>query len=244
VARLPEFFTHKDKQSARNLTGIVLAFIGVILLIKFGREALNYDEGEYYLWFEQFRDSSWALPIIILTFIAASFIGLPQWALFAATIVTFGLGYGATYAWVSTLMSASANFWVGKWIGAERLKRYGGDFINRMTNMIRRNGFVASFVVRLVPTGPFVLVNMTAGISHMRYAAFLGGTALGIIPKILVVGLFTQGIVSGAQGDILKLGFVILGLIILGIMFLARGKLQKLIVPKHENDQKGDAKPK
>lgn len=238
VAKLPHFITHMDKQALRAVGVVVAMFVLVAVMIGFGKASMGLEDGEYSRWFTAFSDSSWAVPIVILTYVFAAFLGVPQWAMIAGTIVAFGPMAGGIYAWVATMISASVDFWLGRWVGAERLKRFGGDLVNRIIGVVRRNGFVTSFAIRLVPTGPFVLVNMAAGVSRMKFQAFLGGTALGIIPKIVIVGLLTQGILSGAQGDVLKLGFVGLAAVFIGVMLVARRRLKKHVLLDEETAKK------
>jgi len=51
------------------------------------------------------------------------------------------------------MCSASFDFWLAKYLGAARIEALSSDFLERLVNLIRRNGFLTSFAVRLVPTG-------------------------------------------------------------------------------------------
>ncbi|HXU99659.1 MAG TPA: VTT domain-containing protein, partial [Caulobacteraceae bacterium] len=51
--------------------------------------------------------------------------------------------------------------------------------------------------VRLVPFAPFVLINITAGVTSMSWWAFLIGTGLGILPKIVVIAFAGQSVMAG-----------------------------------------------
>jgi len=209
---------------------VVLAMFGVVALIAIlGGSALNLDDGQYQNWFEAFRESKWIIPIVLATFVLGAFIGVPQWALIAGMVVAFGPGIGGLGAWACTMISASFNFWLARWVGAERIKRFGGDLINRIASVVRRNGFVTSFVVRLVPTGPFILVNMAAGVSSMKFPHFLGGTGLGIIPKIVIVALITSGVLSDDQSSWIRVGVIVLALIFLLAMLAARKHLRRFV---------------
>lgn len=220
------FFTQMDKQAVRALAVIVAMFAVVIAMVLVGRNMLSLPENEFSKFFGAIEESGFGLPLTILTFVLAAFLGAPQWALVAGVVVAFGPMNGGVYAWVATLVSASLNFWLGRWMGAERLQRYGGELINRIIRVVRKNGFVTSFAVRFVPTGPFVLVNMAAGVSRMRFVSFIMGTALGIIPKIAVVALVGQGLISGSEGRLAMSVFIGLALVLLGVMFFARKRLQ------------------
>jgi len=173
----------------------ILFFITALLILS---RAFDLPVSEFDAWFENFRQSHFAIPIVVTTFIAGSFLGLPQWALFAGVIAVFGPIEGGFLSWGSTIISGSVNFFIGRCFGQKHLER-GLIAKGRLAQFIKRlreNGFLASFAVRLVPTGPFILVNMLAGASGLNYAAFIGGTALGIIPKILIVALLAQGVLG------------------------------------------------
>ena len=220
------FLTQMDKQALRAL-GVLIGLFGiVILIILIGREMLSLPENEFHRFFTAINDSGFGLPLTILTFVLAAFLGAPQWALIAGVVVAFGPVSGAIYAWIATMVSATLDFWLGRWMGAERLRRYGGDLVNRIIAVVRKNGLVTSFAVRFVPTGPFVLVNMAAGVSRMTFPSFFMGTALGIIPKIAIVALVGQGLISGAEGRVVMTVFIGLALLLIALMFLARKRLQ------------------
>ncbi|MGJ8563448.1 MAG: TVP38/TMEM64 family protein [Alphaproteobacteria bacterium] len=227
MPKLPHFLTHMDKEARRAIFVVVAMFALVLLVLTLGKSVFAGDEGVYQRWFEAVSGSPWAVLIVVATFVGAAFIGVPQWALIAGTIVAFGPVYGSLYAWAATMVSATLNFWLGRWVGADRVKKFGGELVNRIISVVRRNGFVTSLAVRFVPTGPFVIVNMAAGVSGMKFPMFFAGTALGTIPKILVVGLLAQGVLSGAQGDRLMFAFVILALLFIAIMLIARRRLKR-----------------
>ncbi|WP_409431849.1 TVP38/TMEM64 family protein [Litorimonas sp. RW-G-Af-16] len=235
MKQLWAFITQMDKKARRALGVTLLMFALVIGMIVLGKDVLSVNESEVNRLFEALRDSGWGLPATILVFCLAAFIGVPQWVLIAGVVLAFGPLMGSAYAWVATMLSASLDFWLGRWVGAERLRQYGGDLINRIIAIVQKNGFVTSFAVRFVPTGPFVLVNMAAGVSRMTFPAFAAGTGLGIIPKIAIVGLVAQGIVSGEQGKSVFQVFIGLAIVIIIGMFLARRTLQKRLNLDAEN---------
>jgi len=229
---LPRFFKEMDKQAATAIAIVLLMFGVVAAIALLGKASLNLEDGEYSKWFSTMVDSQWAIPIVLATFVIGSFLGVPQWALIAGMVAAYGMTKGGTGAWVSTLISASANFWLARWIGVDRVRKFGGEMVNRITSVIRRNGFVTSFAVRFVPTGPFVLVNMAAGVSGMKYGHFLSGTALGIVPKILIVGLITTGVVADDESSWIRVGVIALGLFFVALMLMARKRIRPMMDEK------------
>ena len=71
----------------------------------------------------------------------------------------------------------------------------------RLLNFIGNNGFLTSLIVRQVPTGPFILVNLALGASNVRASWFIAGTGLGIMPKILLVAFGAHGIGQVLKGE-------------------------------------------
>ena len=89
---------------------------------------------------------------------------------------------------------------------------------------IGKNGFMASLIIRLVPAAPFIVVNMAAGTARVRRADYALGTAIGILPKILLTA-FAGGTVSAAfnGGGVVQLGLLALAIAIwVGSALLAR----------------------
>lgn len=235
---LPRFFKEMDRQALTAVIVVLAMFVIVAVMALLGSTSLNLENGEYMRFFEAIAQSDWVIPIIVTIFVLGSFIGVPQWALIAGMVVAFGWLKGGTGAWICTLMSASINFWIARWIGVERVRKFGGQLVNRVAAVIRNNGFVTSFAIRFVPTGPFVLVNMAAGVSGMRYAHFLAGTALGIIPKIIIVGLLVTGVVSEDQSSWIRIGVIGLGILFVFLMLIARKRIRPII--SEENTTKQD----
>jgi uncharacterized membrane protein YdjX (TVP38/TMEM64 family) len=68
---------------------------------------------------------------------------------------------------------------LGRWIGPARVRSVGGERVNRITRALERNGTLAVFFLRKVPA-PFMLANILAGASGVRYRDFVLGTLLGM----------------------------------------------------------------
>jgi len=176
--------------------------------------------------FLEVRDTYFALPLTILIFCAFAFLGVPQWILISGSIFAFGPLYGAFYSWVSTLISAALTFFIGYWLGNEKINNYNGKKIVLLKRFLSKNGLYSSFIVRLLPSGPFILVNMAAGASPVKLASFLIGTSLGIIPKILILAFLSNRILSVTEGHLISSAMIIIAFIIL-IFVLIMNKFYK-----------------
>jgi uncharacterized membrane protein YdjX (TVP38/TMEM64 family) len=85
---------------------------------------------------------------------------------------------------------------------------------------VGKNGFLASLIVRLVPSAPFIVVNMAAGVTPMRVLDFALGTALGIVPKIALTAFAGNSIARAMRGE---LGRDMLWLVVVVAAWIAIG---------------------
>jgi uncharacterized membrane protein YdjX (TVP38/TMEM64 family) len=224
MRRLFQLLSDMDAQAWRTLAVSFLLFGGVGLVFLFGAQVLGFDgEATVEQWLGA-ASGPWALPAAVAAFALLAFVGVPQFMLIAAAVVAFGPLTGMVYSWIGTMVSALVGFSFGRMAGARALERFSGEGVRRFTRLIGENGFLASLVVRLVPSAPFIVVNMAAGVTPMRVGSFIAGTALGIVPKIVLTAFAGASIVQVLRGDVgqnlIWLGLIAAGWI--GVGWLAR----------------------
>jgi uncharacterized membrane protein YdjX (TVP38/TMEM64 family) len=204
MRRLWQFLSNMDAQAWRTLAVSFVLFGGVGLVFVFGAQALGFNgEATVQAWLRA-ASGPWSLPVAVLAFAALAFVGVPQIMLIAAAVVAFGPTTGSLYSWVGTMASSVVGFYLGRVAGANVLERISGESVGRFVKLIARNGFFASFIVRLVPSAPFIVVNMAAGVTPMRVVDFLLGTAVGIVPKIMLTAFAGNSIFRVLRGQIGK----------------------------------------
>jgi uncharacterized membrane protein YdjX (TVP38/TMEM64 family) len=175
---------------------------GVAVLITVGKTRLFGFADAIEPWLATLRDNGWALPATILVFVTTSFIGAPAILLNAACVLAFGPWLGSVYAMLGTIISCTVHFYIGRRRGAELMHRYGGDTVHRLARFIGRNDFLASAIVRNVPTAPPIVVNLAFGASHANFWRFIAGAAIGSVPKIAMVAIFGQAIAEALSGGV------------------------------------------
>ncbi len=195
-------------------------FGGLGLVVLFGAHVAGLDGPEQARRWLAAAQGPWALPVVVGVFAVLAFVGVPQFALIAAAVAAFGPAWGMAYSWVGTLVSALVGFAIGRAAGAQAIAGVANGGARRFMDLVGRNGFVASLAVRLVPFAPFALVNMAAGVTSMRVAAFTAGTAIGIVPKIALVALAGRSLAVGGWSAWLGLAAAVL--VWLGAGLLAR----------------------
>jgi uncharacterized membrane protein YdjX (TVP38/TMEM64 family) len=190
-----------DARAWRGVAASFVLFGGVGLVYLFGASLLGLDgAAEVQRWMGAGVRGPWALPAAVAGFAAFAFLGVPQFVLIAAAVVAFGPWAGFAYSWIGTLVSALVGFGLGRRFGARTLSQVGGEGLKRFMAMIGRNGFLASLIVRLAPSAPFIVVNMAAGVTPMRLSDFAAGTAVGIVPKIALTAFAGASVVKALSG--------------------------------------------
>ncbi|MDZ4054395.1 MAG: VTT domain-containing protein, partial [Phenylobacterium sp.] len=114
------------------------------------------------------------------------------------------------------------------------LRDIPGDGVKGFMRLIGRNGFTASLIVRLVPSAPFIVVNMAAGVTPMRVIQFAAGTAIGIIPKIALTAFAGNSIVQAMKGGSSK---HIVWLVAVAALWIAIGWFARRWLKSREADK-------
>jgi uncharacterized membrane protein YdjX (TVP38/TMEM64 family) len=184
MRRVFAFLSNMDAKAWRALAVSFVLFGGVGLVFLFGAQVLGFGGQATVEHWLGAASGPWALPVAVAGFAVLAFLGVPQFMLIAAAVVAFGAWAGFAYSWIGTMVSSMVGFYLGRLAGARTLKTFSGEGVRRFMDLVGRNGFFASLIVRLVPSAPFIVVNMAAGVTPMRVVDFAAGTGIGIVPKI------------------------------------------------------------
>lgn len=224
---LPRYFRNLDKTALRAVTVTLVLFaivIGIFVAGKFGG-FVDFEALQRAL--QSFADGPLGVPFLIFVFCLSAYIGVPQFALIAGAVVAFGPLWGAVWSWVATMCSGAVTFWTGRITGEATFKRYAGNTATRLSDFVGRNAFAASAIVRNVPTGPFIVVNMAFGVIGASFLGFWLGMAIGIVPKIAVVAFAGQGLMEAVTGNLwVAIGAAAsAGGVWIALMLFARGRM-------------------
>ena len=223
--KIAAFLNNMDAKAWRTIWVSIALLGGVAALMILGKSGLFGWAEHLDTQLQGLRDSPWGLPATILIFIVTAFIAAPQFVLMGATIVAFGPWLGGAYAMAGQMVTAWLHFYMGRWGGRDLVERYGGNTVNRLSSFIGRNVFLASTIVRSVPTAPAIVVNMAFGASKAGFWPFIIGCFFGSIPKTLIVALLGQSVMSAMGGGLmLAVGGVIAVISIWVVVALAARK--------------------
>jgi len=203
-ARLSDFAHNMDARAWRALAVSVAMVVVVLAMLIVGRlyygeEIARFIDGTL----GEARRGHWGLLASILIFTLTAYVGAPQIVLIGACVVAFGPEVGFWNAWAATIVSGAVTYWTGRLASAETQRRFGGATGGRFTRFMGKNGFAASFIVRFVPTAPFIVVNMAFGAARVNFWAYLAGLTVGVLPKTAIVAFAGDSILDALQGELL-----------------------------------------
>ncbi|WP_332813636.1 VTT domain-containing protein [Ramlibacter sp.] len=141
-----------------------------------------------------------AAPLALLGgYVLAGLLGVPVSLLIVATCFAYDPLAAALFAGAGSMLSAAVNYAAGRLIGRGAVRRIAGARLNEITRRLARNGPLAIAALRLLPIASFPKLNLVAGASRVRPRDFLIGTAVGLLPPILLALLL-----AGRVRDVLE----------------------------------------
>ena len=220
-----DFLSNMEARRWRAVLATALLLGAMIALFAVGKSQLGLEaEGRLEDWLVGFRQGPWGLAAAIVVFTLAAFFAAPQFILIAACVVAFGPWFGFLYSWIATVVSAGVTYWLGRGPTARLLARHGGKTVGRLTRFVGKNAFYASFMIRNVPSAPFIVVNMAFGAARASFPGFLAGCALGVLPKTALVAFFGGSFMTAVSGDGIWTSAILAGVALawLALMLLVR----------------------
>jgi phospholipase D1/2 len=133
----------------------------------------------------ELKDVPLAVVWVPLAYALLGLVMFPFVALRVGTILVFGPVLGIAYAILGAALSATVGYEIGRRLGG--LETLTGERAERVRQRLAHGGILAVAAVRMVPTGPFALVNAFAGAARVPRRDFLLGTLLGTTPGLVVM---------------------------------------------------------
>ena len=136
------------------------------------------------------------LPALIVpaVFIVGGLVLFPVNVLKLATLIVFGPAWGFLYALVGTMVSAVVGHGIGRAVGAQAIESWTGPRIDAIKLRVRASGMWAVAGLRMVPLGPFTLVNAMFGAAGVRLRDFALGTFIGTVPPLCVMAFIGRSV--------------------------------------------------
>lgn len=141
-----------------------------------------------------------ATPLIVIAgFALAVVLMVPVTLLIVAVVLGFGPWLGLVYALAGAELGALLGYLLGQGIGRDLVRRHAGKWVNGVSKRLSKRGLLTIITLRIVPVAPFSVINMVAGASHIRFRDFALGSLLGLLPGVIAIALFADGLVRAIR---------------------------------------------
>ena len=144
----------------------------------------------------QTQASPWAPFAVIAIFVVGGVALVPLTVLIAATAALFGPFTGIPLALAGAMASGAVTFGLGRVLERRVVRRIAGERINALSRRLQRRGLLAVLLVRLLPVAPYGIVNLVAGASRIAWRDFLLGTALGLLPGLVLTSALVDRVIA------------------------------------------------
>lgn len=148
------------------------------------------------------NQASWALATVLALSIAGSVLGLPVTLMIALSAMLFGTIPGILYSFSGCIVGAMLAYIVGYWLDLER-KLTTTKSLRPLYEKLGKGGLLTIILLRLFPLLPFTLVNLAAGAIRVRWRDYIMGTAIGMMPGIVLIS-FLMGRLSHVDSVVIE----------------------------------------
>lgn len=137
-------------------------------------------------------------PLAMLAiFVGGALAFFPGTLLVGATVLVYGSPRGALLAWAASVVASAVSYLMGRILPRHEVRGRWPAQMMWLRGQMRRRGVFGVALARLFPVGNSSVMNMVAGSLRVPIPRFLAATALGLVPGVLALSLFT-GLVAEA----------------------------------------------
>ena len=162
----------------------------------------------------------WGPPAGIAAMVVASLLAVPVTLLILAAALIFGPVTGTVVAMVSAVLSALAGYGIGRAAGGGLVQQLAGQRAGSLRRRLSKRGIPTIVTLRIVPVAPFAVLNLVAGAIHVSLRDYFIGTVIGMLPGVIAMSVFAEGLVSLlGRVDLRAVALLLVGGIALGGLF-------------------------
>jgi len=192
-------------------------------------------------------DNLWRASLLFFAgYVLVTALSIPGAAVMTlAAGALFGLLHGTVLVSFASTLGATLAFLAARFLLRQPLRDRYGERLKTFDAGIERDGAFYLFTLRLVPLFPFFMINLLAGLTHLRAWTYAWVSQLGMLPGTVVyVYAGTQLARIESPGDVLSPGligaFALIGLMPLLMRWLARWLQGRRVYRGHRKPRRFD----
>ena len=210
--------------------GLLLAAIGLSLAWRYTplREVITISNVVAFI--DDFSGKWWAPLALTLFYTPASVIMFPRPLLTMAAAAVFGPLKGFAIAMAGVLASALVFCLIGRRIQEKAVRRLAGPKVDRLTRLLRKEGFMAVAAVGFVPVAPFSIEMIVAGALRVKLRDLLLGVAVAHLPGTIATTLLGDQVAAFFRGgrEVNRFVIVLSVAVFLAMAYFARRMWRRL----------------
>ena len=166
----------------------VLVFVGLYI----------YNGGSLFEDIKQFIIAwpEYSFLIFLLAYAIRPILLIPDSVMLMIGGATFGPWVGFLGGYLGENISALIAFSISRFLGDKWASHSRIEFVRKLDKVVTKRGFKTLMFLRLIPIAPFDPINYGAGLTSMSYRTFFAGTALGVVPALVVYVLLGSALAN------------------------------------------------
>jgi uncharacterized membrane protein YdjX (TVP38/TMEM64 family) len=152
----------------------------------------------------------------------ATALGFPRQVVAFLGGYAFGSIVGTEVALVATILGCIGTFLYARGFARSLLARRLAGRVRQFDEFVGLHPFQMTMIVRLLPVGSNVLTNLIAGVSRVRPAPFIAGSAVGYLPQTLAFALAGSGVAIAPVFELVLGAALFVASAVLGIALYRR----------------------
>ncbi len=149
------------------------------------------DLARFLAWLEGLGHGPVAVVVTLAAYPLSALIMLPSLLLILGTLAVFGPLAGSVYATFGCLLSAMLSYALGRLLGWQHLGRLQRR-LDQVARFLSGREVLTVALINLSMISNLALVGLAAGVLRLRFAPYLLGTLIGVVPGIVVLALFEE----------------------------------------------------
>ena len=180
------------RRKAAGFALLIALFVVIAALLKFTPLGEALAPGERLDQLIALRDAPGGAWAFLGLAVVGLLLGVPATPVVVVAGLLFGAWAGFGLAYGALVAAALTGFLGGRFLGAEALRRLAGKSLDPLSRRLARRGILTVFSLRLVPLAPFMVVNLVAGATRIRFRDFLVGSLAGFAPGTIALTIFSD----------------------------------------------------
>jgi uncharacterized membrane protein YdjX (TVP38/TMEM64 family) len=168
----------------------------------------------------------------VLLYMLAVILILPSSVLTIGGALMFGPWLGTLLSVAGATAGACVSFFLSRRLGRDFARQLAWKRLQRYDEKLERHGFATVLYLRMILI-PFAPLNYGAGLTRVKFADYLFGTALGILPATFILSLFTSQVTSVSSWRDFATWEMALALLLFVGMFFVPSLVKKFYKKEH-----------